>query len=94
MGSGGFPIMPEGRVVAAVKTDPVVFAALAGNWGIEEFPSPLDILRKLVIEVVMRGLKTIMESLALNIAEFLGRHVPAAAILGNEQDGRSQPESE
>jgi hypothetical protein len=71
-----------------------------------EFVSALPVRGTLILEVVAGGLDAIMEALALNVAELLGRRIPATsimvltiallrtvlglAILCPEQGGRSQ----
>jgi hypothetical protein len=98
-----FTEVREGRFVAAAEAIAVVVASGWGNRGMAEFPSPLHIRLIVIFKVVAGGFKAIVEALALNLPEFLGRRIPTAAILtiswlwavlgwpvlGHEQGGRS-----
>jgi hypothetical protein len=72
-----------------------------------EFPSPFHIRLMVIFKVVAGSFKAIVEALALNLPERLGRRIPTTAILtiswlrailgwpvlGHKQGGRSQCKS-
>jgi hypothetical protein len=87
----------EGRVVAAAEAFAICVAVGWRNPGMTEFFSPLHVRRDVSVEVIVGSVEAIMEALALDILEFLGRGIPAPAImvgwgpiLGYEQGWRCQ----
>jgi hypothetical protein len=96
--SHSFAEVRNGHLITAAETVAVVVANGWGNRGMAEFISPFHIQFTMTFKVVAGGFDAIVEALALNVPELLGRCIPAAAImvrvvlrcpvLGHEQ-GRS-----
>jgi hypothetical protein len=98
----------ESRFVASAEAFAVLVASGWGNRGVPELPSLFHALVMVVLEVVAGRFEAIVEALALNLPELLGRRIPTTAVLaisllravlgwsvlGHEQGGRSECKSE
>jgi hypothetical protein len=95
--SHAFAEVREGRVVAASEAFAVCVAVGWWNPWMAEFSSPLHVRRVVSVEVIVGSFKAVVESLALNILEFLWGRIPPATImvgwgpiLSHEQGWRCQ----
>jgi hypothetical protein len=103
-----FAEVRESRFVASAEAFAVLVASGWGNRGVPELPSLFHSLVMVVLEVVAGRFEAIVEALALNLPELLGRRIPTTAVLaisllravlgwsvlGHEQGGRSECKSE
>jgi hypothetical protein len=73
--------MRGSRIVTAPKSFAIIIACASWNMRMAIFIPIIHVRVSMVIEVLAGALNPIMVSLALNVAKFLRRRIPASMIL-------------
>jgi hypothetical protein len=71
----------HGYVITAAETIAVILAGARRNVGMSELFAIIDVWPAVVVEVASCAFDAIVESLPLDVAELLGRRVPATRSL-------------
>ncbi len=76
-----FAEVGKGRIVAAAEAVAIIVAVVSRNRGTAVFHSVFHVRVMVILKVVTGRFDATVEALALNIAELLGRRIPASAIM-------------